>query len=196
MYPHTPASTATLQALRTRLYRPDPPEGAVEAYLEALRAEAPVTSTPAVQAIRRGRRGRTVGAAAATAVLALGLVAAMNLSHQASADVAGIPPRSAHLELPPVPGTPIGALYGADGTTGLFDAGGSRVVVSVECSGSGTLTLRIGEAPSSVLTCEPGGPALAMVPSAGSLDLFTIAVARQGPVQWSVAVGAVDLAGA
>ncbi len=196
MYPHIPASTATLQALRVRLYRPDPPECAVEAYLVALHAEAPVAAAAAVPAIPRRRRGRILGAVASTAALALGLVAAMSLSHQAAAEVAGMPLRSVHLDLPPVPGTPIGMLYGAAGTTGLFDAAGSRVVVSVNCSGSGTLTLRIGDEPASVLTCEPGGPALAMVPSAGALDLFTIAIARQGLVRWSLAVGAVDLAGA
>lgn len=199
MYPHTTASTATLQALRTRLYRPDPPDGAVEAYLDALRAGAPgpsATAVPSMPAVPRRRWGRMIGATVTTAALALGLVTAMSLSHGASAEVAGTPPRAAHLELPPVLGTSIGTLYGAEGTTGLFDAGGSRVVVSVNCSGSGTLTLRIGDEPASVLTCEPGGPALAMVPSAGSLDLFTVAVARRGLVRWSVSVGATDLAAA
>lgn len=197
MYPHTPMSTPELTALRTRLYRPDPPAGAVEEYLEALRADAPppVVDTRAVPARGRGH-ARGVAALAAMVVLAVGLGTVMSLSHQASATGVVTVAGGTQLELPPVPGTPIGTLYGPAGTTGLFDANGSQVVVSVNCSGDGTLDLRIGDEPPTVLTCERGGPALAMLPSAGALDRFTIAVTRHGAVRWSLAVGAENLAAA
>ena len=197
MYPHTPSSTAELAALRVRLYRPDPPEDAVEAYLAALRDEAPGPAIDVPKAMDRPRRlGRGVTALVTAVVLAVGLGAAMTVSRQAAATGAtsgmGIP----QLALPPVPGTPIGTLYGPGSTTGLFDATGSRAVVSVDCSGRGTVRVRIADEPPTVLTCEPGGPALAMLPSRGALDRFTVEVSRHGSVRWSLVVGAVDLASA
>jgi hypothetical protein len=197
VYPHAPTTSSDLTALRDRLYRPDPPEGAVEAYLDALRAEAPSVQADTSPAPARPRRyGRGAAALAAMAGLAVATGAAVSLGHQAPA--AGVPRAAtgSRLEPPAVPGAPIGTLSGPGSTTGLFDASGSRVVVSVSCSGSGTLDLRIDDAPPSVLTCEQGGPALAMLPSPGALGRFTIAVSRAAGVRWSLAVGALDLASA
>lgn len=198
MYPHTSSSsTPDLHALRTRLYRPDPPEGAVEAYQAALRASAPAAAAEATPVLARPRGvARGIAALAAMVLLAVGLGTAMSLGHQASATGATTGAGTGQLELPPVPGTPIGTLFGPGATTGLFDASGSRVVVSVNCSGDGTLRVGIGDAPPTVLTCEPGGPALAMLPSTGALDRFTVTVSRHGAVRWSLAVGADDLASA
>jgi hypothetical protein len=193
--PHAQPTTAELTALRVRLYRPDPPVGAVDAYLDALRATVPAAAVPPVRPVgppvRRGRAGGALAAVGALVTVALGLAVAIASTGPAVADAP--PPAAAHLELPPLSGTPIGTLYGGAGTTALLDGRGATVVVSVNCSGSGTLTVRIDDDAPVVLACEAGGPALAMLSSTTTLHRFTITVARDGPVQWSLTAGALRL---
>jgi hypothetical protein len=186
-------------ALRLRLYRPDPPAGALDAYLGAV-ARLPAVATPVPVAPRPVPRARPAGRlralAFAAAVLA-GLVTLGVAIRAVPAPAAVLPqpvaaPPSAAVDLPPVPGTVIGVLSGTR-TGGLaLDAGGHPVVVSVLCSGSGTLTLRIATDPPTVLTCQAGTSALALVPSAGPLGRFALAIAPDGRVRWSLAAAAQD----
>ena len=80
------------------------------------------------------------------------------------------------------------------GARSWSDAHGGSVVVSVNCSGDGTVTLQLAAEAPIVLTCDAGGPAIAMLSSAGALDRFTIAITRVGAVRWSLAAGATVLA--
>ena len=195
MYPHTPPSTAELTALRVRLYRPDPPPGAVEAYLDAMRDAVPSERDEPAPRRLRPRRRALAPAAATVALLA---VAVMGLGMARQASSATAPPvrglaSAAHLALPSVPGHRIGELYGGPATTGLFDAHGVHAVVGVLCSGDGTIRLRLGQEAPVELTCEAGGPALAMLESAEDLDGFTVSIHPQAGVRWSLAVGTMPL---
>ena len=198
VYPHTPPTTAELTALRIRLYRPDPPEDAVGAYLDALRTTVTAPDGPPMPSPARPRR-RAIGvlsAVGAFVTVAVALVGALGSAGHSTAAGFVAPATAAHVALASVPGLRIGTLYGGDGTTGLFDAHGGSVVVSVSCSGEGTVTLRLASEQPVVLTCEAGGPAVAMLSSAGGLDRFTIGVTRSGAVRWSLAVGETGVAGA
>ena len=178
--------------LRLRLYRPDPPEGAVAAYLAALERVTPVTLAVRPSPVRRRHALAVAGVAVALAALA---ATGLGIAWRASAATARVATTAAatHLAVPSVPGYPIGELFGGDATTGLFDARGVHAVVSVLCSGDGTITLRLGPEPPTVLTCQAGGPELAMLASAEDLDRFTLSVAPQPHLQWSLAVGALAL---
>jgi hypothetical protein len=191
------APTAVTE-LRLRLYRPDPPVDAVEAYLAALAAV--VAEQPPVREAHPAphRRGRAALPTAAALVVLSAAGFALTTSRQASAsDVAAavVTSAPASIAMPPVTGRPIGTLTGPDATTGLFDAKGTRVVVSVLCRGTGTITLTLGPEPPTVLTCEQGGPALAMLASTRPLGRFTIAVRPDRGVRWSLTAGASDLGG-
>ena len=191
-----PSVDSSVLELRLRLYRPHPPEGAVEAYLAAIHD---VTPLPPEERARPHRSRRHALAAAAVTIVVLALATAgLGMARQAAAAAAA----AAHvsrtaaasaLVVPPVPGRPIGELMGGAATTGLFDARGVRAVVSVLCSGDGTIALRIGDEPPVVLTCQAGGPALAMLQSTEDLERFTLSVAPQPRLSWSLAVGAMAL---
>ena len=58
------------------------------------------------------------------------------------------------------------------------------------CERSGTLELRIGGDPATVLTCQVGRPALALIPSVGALETFSVTITPSGPVRWAATVGA------
>ena len=189
-----PSVDSSVLELRLRLYRPHPPEGAVEAYLAAIRD---VTPLPPEERARPDRsRRQALGAAGITIAVLAVATAGLGMARQAAA-AAVAPARLAHtasvLVVPPVPGRPIGELMGGAATTGLFDARGVRAVVSVLCSGDGTIALRIGDEPPTVLTCEAGGPALAMLQSTEDLERFTLSVTPQPHLTWSLAVGAMEL---
>ncbi len=178
--------------LRLRLYRPDPPEDAVAAYLAALAA---VTPPPPEDRPSPIRRRHTLAAAAASVALVAAAAGGVEMAWQASAATRATDPTAAaaSIAVPSVPGRPIGELVGGPGTTGLFDGRGLHVVVSVLCSGDGTITLRIGPEEPTVLTCQAGGPALAMLASTERLDRFTVTVDPQPHLRWSLAVGAMEL---
>jgi hypothetical protein len=94
------------------------------------------------------------------------------------------------LPAPPLMGVPLGDLAGSGPATGRFTASGHRVVASVLCTGVGTLSVRIGTAPPTLLSCVAGPPALAVVAGTGTLDRFTITVAPDAPIRWSLAAAA------
>lgn len=179
--------------LRLRLYRPDPPEDAVAAYLAALALETPPTAPVRLPPLRR--RPHALAAAGVSVLLVAVVAIGVGLAWRASAAAAPVGTRAAatHLAVPSAPGYPIGELFGGSATTGLFDARGVHAVVSVLCAGDGTITLRLGPEPPTVLTCQAGGPALAMLASSEDLGRFTVSVAPQPHLRWSLAVGAMAL---
>lgn len=189
--------------LRLRLYRPDPPPGAVDAYLEAL-ARLPTVPEPqplaarAATAPRPGRRLRLAGLAVvgAAALVAVALVvrdapapAGFSAPPRAPAPTSDPAPAD---RFPSVPGTVVGVMAGDRASRRTFDAGGDRVVVSLLCSGGGSLSLRLGSEPPTALSCEKRGSGLAMVPSATAFDSLTVAVTPAGPVEFSLAIGTLD----
>ena len=195
-----------LTELRFRLYRRDPPVGAVEAYLAALAhasslvrpapARAPVRTRPAR---RRGPRrpvpvrtlvGAVAMAAATVAFAALLPSAIRQLSTIAA--IAGPAPQQPVVTMPAAPaaGVPLGTMAGGPASTARFAAGGNRVVVGVLCSGRGTLTIRIADDQPTVLTCDTAAPAYAMLQSTSALDRFTVAVRPGTGARWTLAVGA------
>lgn len=190
---------APTEELRLRLYRPDPPDGALEDYLAAM-AAAPV---PPAGRVRRARPRVRPGAAALAAAIALTgavalVVAALGvgaLAGRAGARSAPAGPSAAPLSaggrvpLPPTTGVPLGTLFDDAGSTARFDAAGRTAVISVNCVGDGTLSVRVADEPPTVLTCQVGGPALALLPSTTPLHRFAVAVTRDGRVRWSLAAG-------
>jgi hypothetical protein len=196
-----PPTAEEVAELRARLYRPDPPDDAVDAYLQALdRTRVALAPAPGPAPHRHAYRSARI------AVVASGVVAAASVvvgALAAGADVEpfALPtPAAARVAIPeavdgypPVAGERLGGLSGTGLGVGRFDAGGRTAIVSVWCTGGGTLSLQISADPPVVLTCQKGsGPALAMVPSAGPLDRFSVWVARSGPVRWTASVGALS----
>ena len=189
---HTLPMGAELTELRWRLYRPGPPPGAVAAYLQALRAVAAPAPSPRRAGHRRKRTRHVLGplcVVAAFVALVIGLAPAVGSMGRVTPVV---PPRVgvARLAVPPVPGRPIGTLFGGKDTAGVFAARGAQAIVSVNCTGDGTLSIRIAAETPVVLACSAGGPALAMLSSTGDIGRFTLSVTRDGPVRWSLAAGA------
>ncbi|GAA2753119.1 hypothetical protein [Amnibacterium kyonggiense] len=189
---------APTEELRLRLYRPDPPDGALEAYLLAM-ADSPAPAA----ATRRERASARPGVTALAAALGLGGVAPLVAAALAAGSVAGdqtgetastgpttvaLGP-SGRVPLPPSTGVPLGTLFDDAGSTARFDAAGRTAVISVNCVGDGTLSVRVADEPPTVLTCQIGGPALAMLPSTTPLHRFAVAVTRDGRVRWSLAAG-------
>jgi hypothetical protein len=184
--------------LRLRLYRRDPPVGAVEAYLAALAlVPAAPLRLPAVPRARVRRRPPSVRTLLTTVSVVAGslLVAAlipvgMRQLGTVSAIAGPQPAPTEAMPLPPTTGTALGTMAGGPASTARFAASGHQVVVSVLCSGSGTMRLRIGDEPPTVLTCDSDLPALALMQSLRPLDRFALEVVPDRAVHWSVAVGA------
>lgn len=189
--------------LRLRLYRPDPPAGAVEAYLEAL-ALLPTAPEPqplaarAAEAPRAGRRLAGLAVLGAAALVAVALVvreapapAGFSAPSPTPVSTSTSDPGPAN-RFPSVPGTVVGVMAGDGASRRTFDAGGDRVVVSLLCSGGGILSLRLGAEPPTVLSCEQRGSGLAMVASATAFDSLLVAVTPTGPVEFSLAIGTLD----
>ena len=186
--------------LRRALYRRDPPDGAVDAYLAALdgmpEADAAPAPPPRPRRRRRRRRVRLLVVAATLAALVPLAVAVRDApARSAAAPAPSTGAATAPDRFPTVPGDEIGAMSGGPAATKTFDAGGRPAVVSVFCDRSGTLALRIGDDPVTVLTCQVGMPALALVPSSGPLRAFAVAVVPDGPVRWTATVGALPATG-
>jgi hypothetical protein len=196
---HGRSTTASLVELRLRLYRPEPPVGAVAAYLDALRNAPVLRESPPVVDPTPPRRARALatlvlgacvlGAATGAVLLGRQVPAAVHAS-TVEAATAGTATSGSRLPAPPLTGVPLGDLFGSGRATGTFTANDHRVVASVLCTGSGTIEVRIGAEPPTVLTCQAGLPALAIVASAAPLDRFTIVVTPDGPIRWSLAAGA------
>ncbi len=187
--------------LRVRLYRPAPPPGAVAAYLDAVRAADRLRTTSASQPSAAPRRRRVpigAGLLAAVAVLVVGGVLALRTppapaGHEAGgAEAVGTSAPSPGW--PPVTGVPIGRLHG-EGHAGAarFSAAGEHAVIGVNCTGEGTLSVRIGPDDPVVLVCDRGAVAFALVASRTPLQRFRLEVVPDGPVRWSAAAGAIDL---
>jgi hypothetical protein len=184
---------SALTELRLRLYRPDPPVGAVAAYLDAL-ARVPVAPVLPPRVIRPPRHlARRLGTAAVVIAAVAGFTTLLPVVMRAVVAASiGSPATSTPVAVPypPTIGVPLGRLAGGAGTTGRFVAGGSRVVVSVNCTGGGTMTVRIGSQPGTELTCDSAVAALALMTSDTPLDRFTVRVVPDRTVRWTVAVGA------
>ncbi|RIX28037.1 hypothetical protein [Amnibacterium setariae] len=192
------ATEESVAELRLRLYRPDPPPGAVAAYLEAL-AVLPPAPEPVLPRLRRPPRRppslRAIAVVLAVAAAAAGGIALAADGNRAAveadrADRAAQAVQAAAILLPNAVGTPIGVLAGSRDGAARFVADGHRVVVSINCTGSGTIALRIGPEDPVVLTCGNGGPALALIPSTGALDRFVVRVEPDPAMPWALAVGA------
>ena len=184
--------------LRRALYRRNPPDGAVDAYLAALDGmpEAVVAAPAPLRPRRRRRRARLLVVVAIVAALVPLAVAVRDApARSAAAPAPSTGAATAPDRFPTVPGEEIGAMSGGPAATKTFDAGGRPAVVSVFCDRSGTLALRIGDDPVTVLTCQVGMPALALVPSTGPLRTFAVAVVPDGPVRWTATVGALPATG-
>jgi hypothetical protein len=195
-----------LTELRFRLYRRDPPVGAVEAYLAAVAhaAERARTATarapahhPRVPRRRRPRRPlplrSLLGAAAvvgATVAFAAVLPVAIRELSTITAVTGTVPSPVATIPLPPSAGVPLGTMAGGPAATSRFAAGGNTVLVGVLCAGRGTLTIRIAGDQPTVLTCDTGAPAYAMLQSTTALDRFTVAVRPAPGARWTLTVGA------
>lgn len=198
---HGRSTTAGVAELRLRLYRPDPPAGAVAAYLAALRTQPSLGAAGPAPAAAPRPHGRAMAAlgvgvgvvAAALVATQVGrqvptLVAAPTVEVASSASSRS----TAAIPEPPLMGVPLGDLSGSGRASGRFDANGHLVVASVLCSGVGTLSVRIGTAPPTLLSCVQGPPALAIVAGTGRLDRFTIVVDTDEPIRWSLAAAALD----
>jgi hypothetical protein len=187
------------EALRLRLYRPDPPPGAVAAYLAAVDGleQRPIPlPRPEPHRLRRSGLGRRAVRSLVPAVLVGAAVvagfAALPLATRGLPDAAAVePPRPTAERYPPVPGVQLGVLAGRSAAARTFDAEGHLVIVSVNCAGSGTITLRLGTDAPVVLTCEAGGPALAMLETSTGVDRVRLDVRPTAGVRWAIAVGAV-----
>ena len=192
----------TVDELRVRLYRPAPPPGAVAAYLDAVRAAQCDRRRPAPGPTPPKHRVSALAGllAAASAALISGALVAGTSSPQSVRASAGPGASSASgsaadaPDWPPVTGVPIGRLRG-DGRAGAgrFSAGGEHAVVSVNCSGEGTFTVRIGPDDPVVLVCDRDAVAFALVASRTPLHRFRLVATTDGPVRWSITVGAIDL---
>ncbi|MGT2426937.1 hypothetical protein [Amnibacterium kyonggiense] len=189
------ATEERVAELRLRLYRPDPPRGAVDAYLDALAALPPAAPAPPPRPRARRSRPplRLAAALVALAVLAcagtgVALAAAGRTAHVAARP--GAADGGTTVPVPSAVGTPLGVLSGTRTGSARFDGVGHRVVVSVNCRGDGTIALRIAHDQPFVLTCGNGGPALAVLPSNEALDGFTVSVRPDEPMPWALAVGA------
>lgn len=195
---HGRSTTASVAELRLRLYRPDPPAGAVAAYLQALRTEPAVlvgVPSPPPRARPHGRALAVVAAGAAVAALVsigVGRQVPALVAAPAIRETVSAPAGSTALPAPPLMGVPLGDLSGTGPASGRFTANGHAVVASVLCSGVGTLSVRIGAAPPTLLSCVQGPPALAIVAGSGPLDRFTIAVRPDAPIRWTLAAAALD----
>lgn len=192
-----------LAELRLRLYRRDPPVGAVEAYLAAVARVAAMprpVPAPAVPRLRRRRRVRrplpvrTLLLATAAIVGVVAVAAALPSGIRLLSTVAAVAgPAPAVVETVPVPpavGVPLGTMAGGPAVTSRFAAGGNVVVIGVLCAGRGTLTIRIAGEEPTVLTCDTDDPAYAMLQSTTPLDRFPVAVRPQPGARWTLAVGA------
>jgi hypothetical protein len=201
---HRGSTTAAVAELRLRLYRPDPPADAVAVYLAALRREPAAPAVGPAVASPVAPHGRVLAALGVAAAALVAVVVAVQVGRQvpelvAAPTVQEAPtststssPASGPLPAPPLMGTPLGDLSGTGPATGRFTADGHRVVASVLCAGVGTLSVRIGTAPPTLLSCVEGPPALAIVAGTGPLDRFTIAVRTDAPIRWSLAAAATD----
>lgn len=186
-----------MEELRLRLYRPDPPDGALEDYLRAVdAAPAPPAprarrGVPPVPPVRPGVAALAVAGAAAlvAAALGVGTLAGPTPATSTTRPTTVAPGPLGRVPLPPASGVPLGTLFDDAGSSARFDAGGRTAVISVNCEGDGTLSLRVADEPPTVLTCQLGGPALAMLASTTPLHGFVVSVTRDGPVRWSLAAG-------
>jgi hypothetical protein len=194
-----------LTELRFRLYRRDPPVGAVEAYLAAVaqtaeRARsAPVRALAHPRPIRRRRPRRPLplrsllgaaGVVTATVAFAAVLPAAIRELSTIAAVTGPVPAVAETIPMAPSAGVPLGTMAGGPAATSRFAAGGNTVLIGVLCAGRGTLTIRIAGEQPTVLTCDTGAPAYAMLQSTTPLDRFTVAVQPQPGARWTLAVGA------
>jgi hypothetical protein len=198
---HGRSTTASVVELRLRLYRPEPPADAVAAYLAALHAE-PVLVTGAPMRAPRSPVGHRSWSFTSTVVAAcvLGTVVVSTLvgrhapelvSQPAMRTPASTSSTAARLPAPPLMGVPLGDLFGTGPLTGRFTAKGHHVVASVLCSGVATLAVRIGTEPPTLLSCDAGPAAFAVVASTGPQQHFTISVTPDAPIRWSLAAAAV-----
>jgi len=189
------AAEDAVAELRLRLYRRDPPPGAVAAYLAAV-AALPEVAAPRVPAPRRAAGRRRPGRAAAVLLgaLLLGATAVAAVAgagrEAAAVDRAARPVATSAVPVPSAVGIPIGVLSGTRDGAARFVANGSRVVVSISCTGTGTIAMRIADEDPVVLTCGNGGPALALIGSTGRLDRFAVTVRPDPAMPWALAVGA------
>jgi hypothetical protein len=197
---HGRSTTTSVAELRLRLYRPEPPAGAVAAYLAALRTQPVlVAGAPAAAARAHHHRHSWPLAAVAVGACLVGAVAASTLvGRQVPTLVAPPAARTttstsstSRLPAPPLMGVPLGDLFGTGPATRRFSANGHRVVASVLCSGVATLAVRIGSEPPTLLSCEAGPAAFAVVASAGPQQGFSISVTPDAPIRWSLAAAAV-----
>ena len=191
-----------LTELRFRLYRRDPPVGAVEAYLAAVanaaeRARTATVRAPAHPRRRRPRRPlplRSLLGAAAVVGAAVAFAAVLPVAIRELSTIAAVtgpvPSPVATIPMPPSAGVPLGTMAGGPAATSRFAAGGNTVLVGVLCAGRGTLTIRIAGEQPTVLTCDTGAPAYAMLQSTTALDRFTVAVRPQPGARWTLTVGA------
>ena len=187
----------TVAALRSRLYQPDPPDDAVGRYLDALRqADRRAVPAPSARPARRpsGPAALAGGLLACCVALAAGAAVVPAGATATTAGAVRVVRPAAGLEAPPVTGVPLGALHG-DGRPGAgrFSAGGEHAVVSVNCTGEGTLVIRVGPDEPVTLVCEAAAVAFALVPSRTGLDRFSVVATPDGPVRWSLSVGGIDL---
>lgn len=198
---HGRSTTTSVAELRLRLYRPEPPAGAVAAYLAALRAEPVVVAGAPVHTRRplEHHRPRPLAALVVGGGLVAAIAASTLVGRQAPQLVAGPAVRAAssasaaakRLPAPPLMGVPLGDLFGSGPATGRFDAAGHRVVASVLCTGVATLAVRIGTEPPTLLSCDAGPAAFAVVAGTEPQEGFTITVTPDAPIRWSLAAAAV-----
>ena len=174
-----------LAALRRRLYRPAPPAGAVDEYLTALsRGTATTAVSPEAPSEARPTGQRSIWLIAVP-VAALAAAAAL-LAAPSTA-----PPADEALPQPAAPGVFVGAMAGSGARTAVFDAFDRWAVLTVLCSGRGTVTVRLGGDAPSVQTCGSDTPSLGMTGSRTRVGRVPVSVSTTGNPRWSLAVGAI-----
>ena len=199
---HGRSTTTSVVELRLRLYRPEPPAGAVAAYLAALRAQPVATAGAPASTTRRHHLRSWPLATLAVVACVLGAVAASTVVGRAVPELVAAPAAvhagtgtasgPGRLPAPPLMGVPLGDLFGTGAATGRFSANGHRVVASVLCSGVATLAVRIGTEPPTLLSCQAGPAAFAVVAGVGPQERFAITVTPDAPIRWSLAAAAVS----
>ena len=210
-----------LAALRRAVYARDAPPDAAEAYAAALAAtggrvpdaaegaagSAPPALDGEVHAHPRHHRWAAVGAASGVAAtLVLGAVlagrtagtpAAPGSSATTAAPVAPVVPVRTSTPLPdivppPVPGPVLATFTSTSGSVhAQLDAGRRHVLLTAVCGGDGTVSIRLSDGSSMILTCSPGQDALSMLQSEHPLGRFTVTTGTTGHPLWALTVGVV-----